>query len=154
MSLVAEIEEELAAMRLDALLRRGEIVDLKAEMVRADETVAFRQIRRLATLVALEVEQGEIDDAVAHIYSGADLQILATDTLELEHVLIERCGLVEILHDDGKVAETSHAILPTRGARAVRHGRGPVRHHRRTAARRHPVAYGLHCRHGCKRPAG
>src|SRR5690242_6380331 len=35
-ALLAEIEEELAAIGFDAFLRFGEIVDLKAEMVRAD----------------------------------------------------------------------------------------------------------------------
>jgi hypothetical protein len=41
-SLVAEIEEKLATMRLDALLRFGEVVDLEAEMMRADEARALR----------------------------------------------------------------------------------------------------------------
>ena len=35
---VAEVEEELAAVRLDALLGLDEIVDLEAEMMRADES--------------------------------------------------------------------------------------------------------------------
>ena len=35
---VAEIEEEFAAVRLDALLGLDEIVDLEAEVMRADET--------------------------------------------------------------------------------------------------------------------
>jgi hypothetical protein len=38
--LVAEVEEELAAGRLDAPLRLGEVVDLKAEMVGADRVLA------------------------------------------------------------------------------------------------------------------
>ena len=43
-ALVAEVEEELAAGRFDALLRLGQIVDLDAEMVRADEFLAFLEV--------------------------------------------------------------------------------------------------------------
>ena len=43
-ALVAEVEEELAAGGLDPLLRLGEVVDLDAEMVRADEGRAFLQV--------------------------------------------------------------------------------------------------------------
>src|SRR5690349_1148560 len=43
-ALVAEIEEELAAGRLDPLLRLDQIVDLDAEVVGADESRAFLQV--------------------------------------------------------------------------------------------------------------
>src|SRR5437660_585432 len=46
---VAEVEEKLAAGALDAPLRVGEVVDLKAEVVRADETAWVAHVGRLAT---------------------------------------------------------------------------------------------------------
>jgi hypothetical protein len=41
---VAKIEEEFSAMRLDALLGLGQIVDLEAEMVRADEPAGVLEV--------------------------------------------------------------------------------------------------------------
>ena len=43
---VAEVEEELAAGRLDPLLRLDQVVDLDAEMVGADEGRALLQVGR------------------------------------------------------------------------------------------------------------
>src|SRR5499426_4285218 len=111
MALVAEVEEELAAIGLDALLRFGEIVDLEAEMMRADEGRALLEIGRLAARLPLKIEQREIDHAIAHVDRGADVEILATDTLEVEHVGAEFRRLVQILHADCKVAQTCHRIL-------------------------------------------
>ena len=48
MPLVAKVEEELAARRLDLLLRLGEVVDLKAEMIGADGVFRVRQVVALA----------------------------------------------------------------------------------------------------------
>ena len=42
---VAEIEEEFAARRLDALLGLDEIVDLEAEVMRADKAFGIFQVR-------------------------------------------------------------------------------------------------------------
>src|SRR5580693_7885087 len=45
MTFVAEIEEEFAAGRLNFLLSFDEVVDLEAEMVRADKTLGIFQVR-------------------------------------------------------------------------------------------------------------
>src|SRR5262245_39280837 len=117
MALVAEVEEELAAIGLDALLRFGEVIDLEAEMMRADEGRALLEIGRLAAGLPLKIEQREIDHAVAHVDRGTDVQILAADALEVEHVGVELRRLVEILHADCKVAQTCHHH-PPRGRRS------------------------------------
>src|ERR1700751_3163356 len=65
--LLAEIEEEFAAIGLDAPLRFGKIVHLETEMVGADMGAWVLQIRSLATGGAGKIEQGEIDHAVAHV---------------------------------------------------------------------------------------
>src|ERR1700682_287896 len=101
---VAKIEEEFAAGCLDALLGLDEIVDLEAEMVRADKTLRILQVRGGGAGAGREIEQGEIDRAVAHINGRADIQILARDGLEIEHGLGELCGLVEMVHADGEMA--------------------------------------------------
>src|ERR1700730_12056708 len=95
---VAEVEEEFAAGRLDFLLCLDEIADLEAEMVGADKSFGIFQIRGRGAGAGREIEQGEIDGAVAHIDRRADIQILARDALEVEHGLVEFCGLVEIVH--------------------------------------------------------
>src|SRR6202035_707910 len=64
---VTQIEEEFAAGGLDALLGLGQIVDLEAEMVGADEAARIFQVRGLAAGAGREIKQREIDDAVAHI---------------------------------------------------------------------------------------
>src|ERR1700730_6673053 len=97
-TLVAEVEEEFAAGRLDFLLRLDEIVDLEAEMVRAEKALGIFQIRGRGAGAGREIEQGEVDRAVAHIDRRADIQILARNALEVEHGLVEFCGLVEIVH--------------------------------------------------------
>src|SRR5262245_34383731 len=78
----AEIEEEGAAGAFDALLRLGEVVDLEAEMVRADEALGVLEPR---AALALERQQREVDHAVAEIDAGADVEVLAADPLEPEH---------------------------------------------------------------------
>src|SRR5215475_9140818 len=110
-ALVAEIEEKLAAIGLDALLRLREVVDLEAEMMRADEGRALLEIGRRAAGLPLKIEQREIDHAVAHVDRGTDVQILAADALEVEHVGVELRRLVEVFHADCKVAQTCHRIL-------------------------------------------
>ena len=54
---VAEIEEEFAAVRLDALLGLDEIVDLEAEVMRADETFRIFQVRGRGAGAGREIEQ-------------------------------------------------------------------------------------------------
>src|SRR5262249_45617465 len=111
-ALVAEVEEKLAAIGLDALLRLGEVVDLEAEMVRADEGRAFLDIGRFAARLPLEIEQREIDHAIAHVDRGADVQILAADALEVEHVGVELPTPLHICHADCKLAQTRHRHPP------------------------------------------
>src|SRR5579864_4072155 len=55
--LVAEIEEEFAAGRLDFLLGFGEVVDLEAEVVRADEAFRIFQVRGCGAGAGREIEQ-------------------------------------------------------------------------------------------------
>src|SRR5919198_2471543 len=55
---LAEREEELAARRLDALLRLLEVLDLKAEVMRADEALGILQP---GACFALVLEEREID---------------------------------------------------------------------------------------------
>src|SRR3984957_192855 len=69
---VAEIEEKLAAVGLDALLGLDEIVDLEAEMVRADKTFGIFQVRGRGAGAGRKVEQGEIDRPVAPVVGGPD----------------------------------------------------------------------------------
>src|SRR4029453_14488901 len=111
-ALVAEVEEKLAAVRLDALFRFGKIVDLEAEMMRADEGCALLEVGCLAAGLSLKIEQREIDHAVGHIDRRTDLQVLAPDPLEVEHAGVELGRLVEVLHADGKVAQTCHRYPP------------------------------------------
>src|SRR5499427_10863820 len=106
MAFVAEVEEKLAAIGRDALLRIGDVVDLEADMMRADEGRALLEIGRLAARLSLEIEQREIDHAIAHVDGGADVEILAADALEVEHVGVELRRLVEVFHADRKMAQT------------------------------------------------
>src|SRR5262249_35248605 len=105
--------------RLDAFLRCGQILDLKAEMVGADKGRVLPPIRRRASFLAFVVEECEIDDAVAQVDRRADIEILATDAREFEYGFVERRGLVEVLDDDRKVAKTGHAILLQCGVPAL-----------------------------------
>jgi hypothetical protein len=77
-------------------------------MVRADKTSRILEVRGFAAGAALEIEQSEIDHAVAHVNRRADVQILAADPLEVEHGLVERRGLVEVAHAYGKMAQAGH----------------------------------------------
>src|SRR5580692_8418427 len=61
---VAEIEEEFAAGGLDFLLGLDEVVDLEAEMVRADKTFGIFQVRGRGAGAGGEIEEREIDRAV------------------------------------------------------------------------------------------
>src|SRR5579859_3351758 len=110
-ALVAEIEKELAAVRFDALLRLDEIVDLKAEMVGADEGFWILQVGGLAAGAGREIEQRQIDHAVAHVDGRADVEVLARDAFELEHVLVKLRRLLQVLDADGEMAQSGHEIL-------------------------------------------
>ena len=107
-TLVAKIEEEFAAGSLDALLRLGHVVDLEAEMMGADMALRAFEVGGFAAGGAGEIEQRQIDDAVAHIDGRTDLQILAVDPLKIENRLVELRGLVEIVHADGEMAKPGH----------------------------------------------
>src|SRR5918911_1492137 len=67
--IVAEVEEKLAAGGLDRFLRFGEIVDLEAEVVGADEVLPVLQAR---AALALVVEEREVDHPVAKINGGGE----------------------------------------------------------------------------------
>ena len=77
-------------------------------MVRADEAAGVLEVGGFAASVPLEVQQREIDHAIAHINSRADLQVFASDAFKIEHGLIEFCSLIEIVHTDGEVTQTGH----------------------------------------------
>src|SRR5262245_64872173 len=119
---VAKIEEKFAAMRLDALFRFGEVVDLEAEMMRADEARALLEVGGLAAGRPGEIEQREVDHAVRHVDRRADLQVLAADALEIEDLGVELRRLIKVFHADCKMAQTCHGSPPHRiFARPARH---------------------------------
>src|SRR5262245_51872334 len=115
---VAKIEEKFAAMRLDALFRFGEVVDLEAEMMRADEARALLEVGGLAAGRSGKIEQREVDHPVGHVDRRADLQVLAADALEIEDLGVELGRLVEVFHADCKMAQTCHGSPSTRGLRS------------------------------------
>src|SRR5712691_528282 len=84
---VTQIEEELAARRLDALLRVGQIVDLEAKVICPDGLggVALDVV----ALAAGEIKQREIDDAIAQVDRRPDLDIFTADAFEIEDALVE-----------------------------------------------------------------
>src|SRR6267378_2059899 len=102
---LAEREEELAAGRLDALLRRLEVIDLEAEVVRADEIGGVLEAR---ARLALVLEEREVDDAVAEIDRRAHVDVLFAHALELEHLLVEARRALEIAHHDRYVPQLRH----------------------------------------------
>src|SRR2546423_1733884 len=93
---LAQREEELAAGRLDLLLRCLEVVDLEAEVMRADEIGRILQPR---AGLAFVFEQGEVDDAVGKINPRAHLEVLLAHALQLEHLFVEGRGLLKVLND-------------------------------------------------------
>src|SRR5256885_2810550 len=70
---VAQVEEELAAGRLDLLLRRRDVVDLEAEMMGADEVLGVIEPR--AALAGV-VQQREVDHPVAQVDGGGEIERL------------------------------------------------------------------------------
>src|ERR1700719_1716195 len=113
---VAEVEEELAAGALDAPLRVGEVVDLEAEVVRADEAARVGDVGGLGAGAGGEIEQREIDDAVGEVDRRADVEVFAAGALELEHGLIELRRLLQVLHANRKVTQPGHRVLLARAA--------------------------------------
>src|SRR3954452_22643767 len=101
----AEREEDLAAAGLDALLRRLEIIDLEAEMMRADEIGGVLQARAYFALV---LEERQVDDAVAQVNGGAHVDVLFADALELEHLLVESRRALQIAHHHCYVSQLRH----------------------------------------------
>src|SRR5579859_637769 len=101
----AEGEEELAAGRLDALLRRLDVIDLEAEVMCADEIGRVLDSR---ARLALVLEQREVDHAVGKIDARAHLEVLLADALELEHLLVESRGFLEVFDDDRYVPQFRH----------------------------------------------
>jgi hypothetical protein len=77
-------------------------------MVRADEALRVFHIGRLAAGAGGEIEQRQIDDAVAHIDGRADIEVLAVDAFEIKDGLVEFRGLVEVVHANGEVAQAGH----------------------------------------------
>src|SRR6185312_6717033 len=109
LSVIAEVEEELAAARLDLLLRLGQVVDLEAEVVRAD--VAFR-IVEARTALAEVVEKGEVDHAVAEVYSGGKVERFLADALQAEHAFVEFGRPLQVADHHRKVPQSGcHACL-------------------------------------------
>ena len=102
MALVAEIEEELAAGGLDPFLRLGQVIDLESEMVCADRL--GRIALDVVALAAGKIEQRQIDHAVAQVDRRADVEILALDPLQPEHLFVEFCGLLQVADANGEVA--------------------------------------------------
>src|SRR2546421_11681402 len=102
LGVVAEVEEELAAQRLDPLLRLGEVVDLKAEVVRPD--VVLRVVEARAALAEV-VEQREVDYAVAEVDGRREVERLLADAFEAEDAFVELRRLLEVAHDHGDVPQ-------------------------------------------------
>ena len=82
--LLAEIEEKRSAGRFDAFLRFCEIIYLETKMVGAD---SFCRIAGdIVSLVTRELEEREIDDAIAHIDRRSDVEVFTPDFLQIEYL--------------------------------------------------------------------
>ena len=79
-------KKKFAARRLDPLLGRGDVVDLKTEMMGADEIAGVTQSR---AALALIIGEREIDDAVAQIDRAPKIECLLSDALQVEDALVE-----------------------------------------------------------------
>src|SRR5581483_1727627 len=109
LGVVAEVEEELAAERLDPFLRFRQVVDLEAEVVRAD--VALGVVEARAALAEV-VQQGEIDHAVAEVDGGGEVERLLADALQAEHALVEPGRLLQVADHHREMPESRcHAYL-------------------------------------------
>src|SRR5437868_8348806 len=133
----AEREEELAARRLDALLRLLEVLDLEAEVMRADEALGILQS---GAGFAFVFEEREIDHAVAEIDRRAHVDVLLADALELEHTLVEARRALEIAHHHRYVPELRHGFSIDRPRRessraCAARGASPRSRHRSWPAR-------------------
>src|SRR5262249_44718040 len=102
---VTEIEEEAAAGLLDLLLHGGEVVDLEAEMMRADEVL---RIAQAGAAFAEVIEQRKIDHAVGQIDRGGEIERLLADALELEDILVEFGGFLQVAHHDCEMSKPCH----------------------------------------------
>ena len=98
--ILPQIEEELTARRLDALLGFRDALDLKAEMMGASEVLG---VLEAGTSLASIIEEGQIDHAIAQIDGRSEFEILAPNALQVEDALVELGGLVEIAYHDRKV---------------------------------------------------
>ena len=94
--------------RLDFFLRRGKIIDLKPEMVRSDVP---NWIFDVVSLLAREIKQRKIDNAVAHIDGGSDFDGFPTDFLKAEYLSIKIRRLFEVADADCKMPQASHGHL-------------------------------------------
>src|SRR3974390_1067197 len=103
--IISEVEEEGAAGCFDALLGGGEIVDLEAEMMGADEALGV--VEPGAALAEI-VEEGEVDDAVAQIDRGGKVELLLADPLELENILVEPGGFLKVAHHEREMSKPCH----------------------------------------------
>src|SRR5581483_645584 len=102
LGIAAQVEEELAARRLDSLLRLRKIIHLKPEVVGADE--ALRVLQAGAAL-ALVVQQREVDDAVAEVHRGSEVERLFAHALQPEHALVELRRPLQVLHHHREMPE-------------------------------------------------
>ena len=99
--IVSEIKEERAAGAFDAFLGFGDVIDLEAEMVRSDKALG---VVEAGSALAEIVQQRQIDHAVAEVDRCGKVELFLSDTLQLEDALIKLRGLLEVAHDDRKVA--------------------------------------------------
>src|SRR5690242_1263312 len=85
--LVAQVEEELAAIGLDHRLGLLHVVDLNAKMVRPGLT--FRLVAEVVPLAALEIQERKIDRAIPHIDRRTDRDIFAAVSLQPKDRIVE-----------------------------------------------------------------
>ena len=90
------------------------IVDPEANVVDADVILA----RTLRRLVGLELQEGQIDDAIGQEYAFGERAVELRYLLEPERLLVELRGLPRILNAQCDMADTAFHLL--------RHGEPPV----------------------------
>src|SRR5262249_9373896 len=102
---IAEIEEELAARRLDRGLLGLEIIGLEAEMMYAHEGARILEAR---PDLALVLQQRQIDLAVAHVDAARGRPLRHFRTAEPQRFLVEIRGLLQVLDHESDVPNARH----------------------------------------------
>ncbi len=74
--------------------------------------LAFRLVAEIVALAAREVQQREIDGAVAHIDRRADRQVFAAMPLKAENLAVEFRRLVEVADANREVTQPGHDMPP------------------------------------------